>query len=158
MGLNDSYTTVHGPILLRQPLPTIRKAYSLILQEEKQREWAISKEAMVIGGNLRQRSMLRRQLPEESFRPWRALVLDIISLLSAAFPIKLERSFIILIAMVQITLLINAIVFMDFLLRTTRRMTSLVLIFGLCRRHWTLLRNNTNNFLPFFVMANLSQK
>ena len=38
MGLNDSYTTVHGPILLRQPLPTIRKAYSLILQEEKQRE------------------------------------------------------------------------------------------------------------------------
>ncbi|XP_012844832.1 PREDICTED: uncharacterized protein LOC105964867 [Erythranthe guttata] len=38
MGLNESYSAVRGQILLMQPLPTHRKAYSLISQEEKQRE------------------------------------------------------------------------------------------------------------------------
>ncbi|CAL9009693.1 unnamed protein product [Prunus brigantina] len=38
MGLNDSYNTVRGQILLMNPLPSVRKAYSLITQEEKQRE------------------------------------------------------------------------------------------------------------------------
>ncbi|KAM2356612.1 hypothetical protein ACFX1X_005690 [Malus domestica] len=40
IGLNDSFSTVRGQILLMQPLPSIRKAYSLLLQEEKQREVA----------------------------------------------------------------------------------------------------------------------
>lgn len=38
MGLNDSYNTVRGQILLMNPLPSVCKAYSLITQEEKQRE------------------------------------------------------------------------------------------------------------------------
>ena len=38
MGLNDSYTTVRGTILMKQPLPAVRQAYSLLIQEEKQRE------------------------------------------------------------------------------------------------------------------------
>ena len=38
MGLNDSYNAVRGQILLMNPLPSVRKAYSLITQEEKQRE------------------------------------------------------------------------------------------------------------------------
>ncbi|KAM2583718.1 hypothetical protein TB2_044793 [Malus domestica] len=40
MGLDDSYSAVRGQILLMQPLPNIRKVYSLTLQEEKQREVA----------------------------------------------------------------------------------------------------------------------
>lgn len=38
MGLNESYNAIHGQILLMQTLPTVRRAYSLIMQEEKQRE------------------------------------------------------------------------------------------------------------------------
>ncbi|KAK9675626.1 hypothetical protein RND81_11G019600 [Saponaria officinalis] len=38
MGLNDSYSTVRGNILMMSPLPTITGAYSLLIQEEKQRE------------------------------------------------------------------------------------------------------------------------
>ncbi|KAG5556472.1 hypothetical protein RHGRI_006920 [Rhododendron griersonianum] len=38
MGLNETYSGIRGHILLMNPLPTVRKAYSLIIQEEKQRE------------------------------------------------------------------------------------------------------------------------
>ncbi|KAF8401062.1 hypothetical protein HHK36_014365 [Tetracentron sinense] len=37
MGLNDSYGPIRGQILLMDPLPTVNKAYALLLQEEKQR-------------------------------------------------------------------------------------------------------------------------
>ena len=37
MGLNESYNVVRGQILLMNPLPTIRQAYSAVSQEEKQR-------------------------------------------------------------------------------------------------------------------------
>ncbi|XP_074305023.1 uncharacterized protein LOC141639955, partial [Silene latifolia] len=40
MGLNDSYKTQRGNILMMDPLLTINVAYSLIIQEEKQREIA----------------------------------------------------------------------------------------------------------------------
>ncbi|XP_043717640.1 uncharacterized protein LOC122665551 [Telopea speciosissima] len=36
-GLNDSYAAVRSQILLMDPLPSINKAYSLLLQEERQR-------------------------------------------------------------------------------------------------------------------------
>ncbi|XP_074369852.1 uncharacterized protein LOC141711352 isoform X2 [Apium graveolens] len=38
MGLNDTYSIMRGSILMRSPLPTVSQAYSLILQEESQRE------------------------------------------------------------------------------------------------------------------------
>ena len=38
MGLNDSYSTVTSQILITEPLLTLNKAYSLILQEEKCRQ------------------------------------------------------------------------------------------------------------------------
>ncbi|KAM2069468.1 hypothetical protein FF1_000991 [Malus domestica] len=38
MGLNDSYATVHGNTLLLEPLPTVNKAYALVLHHEKQVE------------------------------------------------------------------------------------------------------------------------
>ncbi|XP_070676306.1 uncharacterized protein [Malus domestica] len=40
MGLHESYVTIRGHILLMSPLPTTQKAYSLILQEERQRQIA----------------------------------------------------------------------------------------------------------------------
>jgi hypothetical protein len=40
MGLNESYASVPGQILLMDPLPAVNKAYSLVLQDEKQ--WIVS--------------------------------------------------------------------------------------------------------------------
>ncbi|KAL5787410.1 hypothetical protein ACOSP7_004359 [Xanthoceras sorbifolium] len=37
MGLNDSSSAIHGQILLMNPLPSVRQAYSSVSQEEKQR-------------------------------------------------------------------------------------------------------------------------
>ncbi|XP_070664685.1 uncharacterized protein [Malus domestica] len=42
MGLNDSYSVVRGQILLMNPLPTVRQAYSSISQKEKQHSLSIS--------------------------------------------------------------------------------------------------------------------
>lgn len=36
MGLNNAYAAVRGQILLMDPLPAVNKAYSLIIQDEKQ--------------------------------------------------------------------------------------------------------------------------
>ncbi|XP_074313582.1 uncharacterized protein LOC141648764 [Silene latifolia] len=38
MGLNDSYGVVRGNILMMNPIPNINVVYSLLIQEEKQRE------------------------------------------------------------------------------------------------------------------------
>ncbi|GJU81692.1 cysteine-rich receptor-like protein kinase 8 [Tanacetum coccineum] len=38
MGLDECYTNIRGQILLMQPLPTAAKAYTMLRQEEKQRE------------------------------------------------------------------------------------------------------------------------
>ena len=37
MGLNESYSAIRGQILLMNPLPSVRQAYSSVWQEEKQR-------------------------------------------------------------------------------------------------------------------------
>ena len=46
MGLHESYGAIHGQILLMQPLPNLQMAYSLISQEEKQRELSTSRGTM----------------------------------------------------------------------------------------------------------------
>ena len=38
IGLNETYTTVRGQILLMDPIPSIGKVFSLLLQDEKQRK------------------------------------------------------------------------------------------------------------------------
>ena len=38
MGLNDSYIGVRSNTLLQDPLPTVNKAYSLVIRHEKQSE------------------------------------------------------------------------------------------------------------------------
>lgn len=42
MGLNDSYGVIHSQILLMDPLPSVTRVYSLILQEKTQREFHVS--------------------------------------------------------------------------------------------------------------------
>jgi hypothetical protein len=42
VGLNDSYASVRGQILLMEPLPTINKVFALVSQEERQRELSSS--------------------------------------------------------------------------------------------------------------------
>jgi hypothetical protein len=37
IGLNETYSAVRGQIMLMHPLPTVKKAYSLLREEEKQR-------------------------------------------------------------------------------------------------------------------------
>ncbi|KAF7116105.1 hypothetical protein RHSIM_RhsimUnG0038200 [Rhododendron simsii] len=37
MGLDETYSAIRGHIMLMQPLPTVKKAYSLLCEEEKQR-------------------------------------------------------------------------------------------------------------------------
>ena len=38
MGLNESYTSVRGNILMMTPLPSLSQIYSLLVQEERQRQ------------------------------------------------------------------------------------------------------------------------
>lgn len=38
MGLNDQYTSIRGQLLMMHSLPTLNQAYSLLLQEETQRD------------------------------------------------------------------------------------------------------------------------
>ncbi|KAL5721828.1 hypothetical protein ACHQM5_005423 [Ranunculus cassubicifolius] len=42
MGLNESYNSIRGEILLMDPLPTVNKAYAFVLQEEKQRSMSMN--------------------------------------------------------------------------------------------------------------------
>ncbi|XP_074340197.1 uncharacterized protein LOC141677941 [Apium graveolens] len=42
MGLGDQYTAVRGQLLMMRPTPTLNHAFSLLLQEESQREFANS--------------------------------------------------------------------------------------------------------------------
>ncbi|KAH7692774.1 RNA-directed DNA polymerase protein [Dioscorea alata] len=46
MGLNESYNAIRGQILLIHPLPDVTKAYSLIMQEEKQRSLGTIRETI----------------------------------------------------------------------------------------------------------------
>ena len=47
MGLNESYSAIRGQILLMQPLPVVGRVYSMVLNEEKQRDLVVSKEVMI---------------------------------------------------------------------------------------------------------------
>lgn len=38
MGLNDSFSQIQGQVLLLEPIPSINKVFSLVVQEERQRE------------------------------------------------------------------------------------------------------------------------
>jgi hypothetical protein len=43
MGLNDQFSIICGQILLMEPLPPFNKVFSMILQDERQREVSSAK-------------------------------------------------------------------------------------------------------------------
>ena len=47
MGLNETYATVRGQILLMDPVPPLSKVFSLILQDEKQRKVGVAKKIQI---------------------------------------------------------------------------------------------------------------
>jgi transposase InsO family protein len=47
MGLNESFAAIRGQILLMEPLPSVNKVFSLVIQEEKQEE--ISVKSQILG-------------------------------------------------------------------------------------------------------------
>ena len=58
MGLNESYSAIRGQILLMNPLPDVAKAYSSIVQEEKQRSLGAAREMMENSSMVVQRTEL----------------------------------------------------------------------------------------------------
>lgn len=48
MGLNDSFTASRGQLLMMTPLPTVNKAFSLLVQDEKQRCGTVSNSTLNI--------------------------------------------------------------------------------------------------------------
>ena len=50
MGLNDSYSRIRGQILLQEPMPSLSRVFSLIVQEERQRTLSIRPMASVDTG------------------------------------------------------------------------------------------------------------
>ncbi|KAK0571783.1 hypothetical protein LWI29_021503 [Acer saccharum] len=72
MGLNDTYSAIRGQILLMNPLPSVRQAYSSVSQEEKQRLLTSTHTASDSGGSA---AMAVRSKPapirfEKSDRPF----------------------------------------------------------------------------------------
>ena len=47
MGLNDTYAAVRSQILLTEPVPSLSKVFSLLLQDEKQRKVGAGKKALI---------------------------------------------------------------------------------------------------------------
>ena len=47
IGLNDSFSHVRAQILMTNPLPSITKAFTLVVQEERQRNINIPSSALV---------------------------------------------------------------------------------------------------------------
>ena len=52
MGLNDSFSAIRSQILLMDHLPTVNKAYSLVLQEENERLMCTRYESQIYGTNI----------------------------------------------------------------------------------------------------------
>nr|TKR89916.1 hypothetical protein D5086_0000238510 [Populus alba] len=71
MGLNDTYFAIRGQILLMNPLPSIRQAYSSVCQEEKQRFLSVAQTEM--GGSaamaVRYNNQGKRNFISETDRP-----------------------------------------------------------------------------------------
>lgn len=50
MGLNDSFSQTRGQILLMDPLPSINRVFSLIVQEEKQKSLSRDTNVQTVNG------------------------------------------------------------------------------------------------------------
>lgn len=53
MGLNDTYAQIRGQILLMDPLPSVNKIFSLVIQEERQRDVGMNQANTPMAFNVR---------------------------------------------------------------------------------------------------------
>ena len=67
MGLNSSYTAVRGHILMMSPFPSISQAYSLLVQEERQRQ--VKTELHFLGENASLTANANRQPTQPEKQP-----------------------------------------------------------------------------------------
>lgn len=63
MGLNSSYTAIKGNILMMTPFPSISQAYSLLVQEERQRQ--LKTEAHFLNENASLSAAINKQNPQQ---------------------------------------------------------------------------------------------
>jgi hypothetical protein len=69
MGLNDSFFVISAQILLMDYLPSINKVFSLIIQEEKQREICVNPISHDISSALMTKSVLPKPFPSTHHEP-----------------------------------------------------------------------------------------
>ena len=64
MGLNGSYTAVRGNILMMSPFPAMSQAYSLLVQEEKQRQ--VKNESHFLSENASLTAAINKPVPRKN--------------------------------------------------------------------------------------------
>jgi hypothetical protein len=69
MGLNDSFSVIRAQILLMDHLPFINKVFSLIIQEEKQREICVNPISHDISSAMMTKSFLPKHSPSTHHEP-----------------------------------------------------------------------------------------
>ena len=67
MGLNDSFAAIRGTILMMNPLPDTRKTHAFVLQQERQADVAVKKEAVM--ANFQKTAIPSNRAPETRQRP-----------------------------------------------------------------------------------------
>nr|XP_028959085.1 uncharacterized protein LOC114825032 [Malus domestica] len=65
MGLNESYATVRSNTLLLEPLPTVNKAYALVLRHERQAEVSNGKSTQLETAVFAVKNLSREPTPED---------------------------------------------------------------------------------------------
>ena len=71
MGLNSSYTAIRGNILMMVPFPTISQAYSLLVQEERQRLVKSETHFLSDNASLSVAVVSKQTIQQDRQEPWR---------------------------------------------------------------------------------------
>jgi len=71
MGLNSTYTAIRGNILMMIPFPAISQAYSLLVQEERQRLVKNESHFLRENASLSARATHKQATHQEKQEPWK---------------------------------------------------------------------------------------
>ena len=70
MGLNDSYSQIRGQILLMDPIPSVNRIFSLIIQEERQRDVNSAQNDSILAFNIRNNNQTPQNRNAGQNRPY----------------------------------------------------------------------------------------